>query len=73
MRSRPSDRFYGLLGRVIARVVRGYLRHELARSRRKLVLAGVAGVAGVAVGVGVAAVARRGRAGGGGRSRGRPG
>ena len=62
MRDRPSDLFYVLVGRVVRHVLRGYLRHQVSRSRRKLV---VAGVAGVAVGVGVAAVARRGRAGGG--------
>jgi hypothetical protein len=64
MRRSLSNLFFGLVGRLTAHVLHGYVRHQLARSRRKLV---VAGAAGVAIGAVVAVVLRRGSGPRGGR------
>jgi hypothetical protein len=53
--------FYELLGRIVWTVLRGYFRQQFPHARRNLA---IAGVAGVAVGVGIGVVSRRGSGGG---------
>jgi hypothetical protein len=55
------DRWYRLIGAVVAHVLRGYLRHHFRRVRRRNLA--IAAIAGVAVAAGIAAVSRRGSGG----------